>query len=311
MATFVRCAWLLAVVFFLTCVAVRADDPAPAPAPAADQTAFPANDVIPPSPTSLIKPGEKVAFLGDSITEAGWTNTSGYVRLVVTGLKTNGVNIVPQPAGVSGNTSAQMLARLKEVVDKKPDWLLVMAGVDEIAHANSTVTLDKYKENMTAIVTQAQAANIKVMIVTTTVITEDLTNASNKKLADYNTALRTLATDTKALVSDVNGAMQTALQAAQQAPAGPRKTAKTPGMVLTKYDGIHMNSKGDFLIAKTILMTVGLSEEELAKAVGLWQKLDPSTITKTTSTVTDTTNTTTTTQPAPTPTRARRTRRGG
>jgi len=70
------------------------------------------------NPGILIKPGQKVAFLGASISQYGWQHPTGYIRLVVANLAANGVPIVPIPAGVSGNTSKQMLARLdKDVID--------------------------------------------------------------------------------------------------------------------------------------------------------------------------------------------------
>jgi hypothetical protein len=51
----------------------------------------------------LVKSGQKVVFMGDSITGMGWGDTGGYVHLVVDGLNTLGVQIVPVPAGVGGN----------------------------------------------------------------------------------------------------------------------------------------------------------------------------------------------------------------
>jgi len=38
----------------------------------------------------LVKDGEQVAFMGDSLTEYGWSQPGGYVRLVVSGLETTG-----------------------------------------------------------------------------------------------------------------------------------------------------------------------------------------------------------------------------
>ena len=71
----------------------------------------------------LVKDGEKVAFLGDSITAQGWDFPGGYVKLTAAGLQTLGVKIVPIPAGVGGNTSQDMLARFQaDVLARKPDW---------------------------------------------------------------------------------------------------------------------------------------------------------------------------------------------
>src|SRR5688572_21158714 len=52
-----------------------------------------------------IKSGEKIGFLGDSITQQGWGSPQGYVKLVVAGLEANGVKVEPIPAGISGHKS--------------------------------------------------------------------------------------------------------------------------------------------------------------------------------------------------------------
>ena len=68
-----------------------------------------------------VKDGEKIAFLGDSITLLGIRNQCGYVNLVMDGLARNGVKAVMIPAGFSGNKSNQMLARLQRELDKRID----------------------------------------------------------------------------------------------------------------------------------------------------------------------------------------------
>ena len=45
-----------------------------------------------------IKSGDKLAFLGDSITKHGWRPT-GYVKLVVLGLISNGIDVTAIAAG--------------------------------------------------------------------------------------------------------------------------------------------------------------------------------------------------------------------
>jgi hypothetical protein len=51
--------------------------------------------------------GQKIAFLGDSITQGGMGPT-GYVSLVISGLKANGINAGCIGAGISGHKSNQM-----------------------------------------------------------------------------------------------------------------------------------------------------------------------------------------------------------
>ena len=49
----------------------------------------------------VVKSGEKVGFLGDSITEQG-SGPSYYVSLVIMGLKAEGIDATAIPAGRSG-----------------------------------------------------------------------------------------------------------------------------------------------------------------------------------------------------------------
>jgi lysophospholipase L1-like esterase len=77
-----------------------------------------------------VNKGEKVAFLGDSITQAG-TRKSGYVTLVMEALNQEGLELTHIPAGVSGNRSKDMLARLDRDVIIKTLGL----GAEKIAAA--------------------------------------------------------------------------------------------------------------------------------------------------------------------------------
>ena len=69
----------------------------------------------------VMKNGEKVAFLGDSITAQGWSSLHGYVRLVVAGLECNGVPITPVPTGVDRNLGGRAM-----VLKQGGAWLLAL-----------------------------------------------------------------------------------------------------------------------------------------------------------------------------------------
>ena len=65
-------------------------------------------------------------------------------------------------AGVSGNKSNDMLNRLdKDVISKRPNFMTLSCGVNDVAHGVNGIPLDKYKENVTAMLDKAQAADIK------------------------------------------------------------------------------------------------------------------------------------------------------
>ena len=168
----------------------------------------------------LVKDGDKIAFLGDSITAQGNGNkTSGYVHLVMEGLKAQGLkDISAVPAGVSGHKSTQMLARLeKDVIAKKPQWMLLSCGVNDVWHQfykkPNGVSLEDYKKNITEIVDKAQAAGIKVMLLTSTMITENSRDKKNVALKPYNDFLLELAKERNLPVADLNARMLRELRA--------------------------------------------------------------------------------------------------
>jgi lysophospholipase L1-like esterase len=205
-----------------------------------------------------VKDGEKIAFLGDSITQGGMGAT-GYVTLVIQGLKANGVQATAIGAGISGHKSNDMLARLqRDVLDKKPDWMTLSCGVNDVWHGAKGVPLDQYKQNITQIVDKAQAAGIKVMILTSTMITENPAEPNNEKLAAYNEFLRGLAKDKKCLLADLNVAMQKDLDAREK--AGQKR-----GKLVTS-DGVHMNAFGNVMMATGVLRGFGLDDAQVAKA---------------------------------------------
>jgi lysophospholipase L1-like esterase len=205
-----------------------------------------------------VKSGQKIAFLGDSIT-AGGMGPLGYVSLTIAGLRTNGVDATAIGAGVSGHKSNDMLARLdRDVIGRKPDWMTLSCGVNDVWHGERGVPLEAYRTNITAIVDKAQAAGIKVMILTATVIGEDLNNPNNQKLAAYNDFLRALAKEKSCLLADLNADFQKVLKASEK-----------PGGILTG-DGVHMNATGNQLMAKGILRAFGLDDAQLAKADDAW-----------------------------------------
>jgi lysophospholipase L1-like esterase len=228
----------------------------------------------------LVKSGDKIAFLGDSITAGGWSQPNGYVKLVIAGLKANGIEAEAVPAGISGHKSDQMLARLeKDVLSKKPQWMTLSCGVNDVWHGPRGVPLDEamaangkydekvaargtYKKNITAIIDQAAAAGVRPVILTATVIKEDLGGELNQKVAPYNEFLRALAKEKNLPLADLNAMFQEEIKAANQ-----------PGVNVLTGDGVHMNAAGNALMATGVLQAFGLNGEEMEKAKASWEPL--------------------------------------
>lgn len=214
----------------------------------------------------LVKSGDKLAFLGDSITQQGAALPSGYVRLVISGLEANGIKVEPVFAGIGGHKSNDMLARVeKDVLSQKPNVMTLSCGVNDVWHGDRGIPLDKYKENITALVDKVESAGVKPVILTSTMINEDQPNPNNQKLAGYNEFLRTFAAERKLPLADLNSQMQEAIKIAKA------KNAPKPNKsnYLTS-DGVHMAPQGDQMMAVGVLRTLGLDDAQLATAKATW-----------------------------------------
>ncbi len=204
----------------------------------------------------LVQSGQKVAFLGDSITGFGWSKPAGWIHLVVDSLAANGIIIQPIPSGYGGNTSTDMAGRIDtDVIAKKPDWVLLSCGANDVW---KTPVLVQYEANVTSMVNKCQAAHIKVMLLTVTPVVEDLSSSLNTPVSNYNMFLRQFALDKGCVLAETNRPYCDALA---------KKTIK--GNLLT-VDGIHMNPAGDFIIATAVLKAFGLSDSAIEASRAKW-----------------------------------------
>ena len=229
-----------------------------------------------------VKSGEKIAFLGDSITANG-ARKNGYVTLVMDALKKQGLDLTHIPAGKGGHKSNNMLDRLDtDVISKKQQWMLLSCGVNDVWHyklklGNRTfegVPLEDYKKNITAIIDKAQAAGLKIMVLTATMIGEDPTSELNQNLIPYNDFLRQIAKEKGCLLADLSKDMHEALKGI------PDEACKANMFCDPKYertiknkltsDGCHMNALGDIMMAKGILRTFGMTEDQIIAAEKSW-----------------------------------------
>jgi len=205
-----------------------------------------------------VKNGQKIGFMGDSITAGGARGPTGYAWRVIDGFKKLGINLTPVYAGKGGHKANMMLGRLdNDVLSKNVDWMTLSCGVNDVWHGPRGVKLEDYKKYMTEIVDKCQAKGVHVMILTATMIGEDAENDNNQKLAPYNEFLHELAKEKKCLIADLNADMQ----------AGINKKVK--GNQFTT-DGVHMNANGNLMMASGVMRAFGLSDEQMATVRNHW-----------------------------------------
>ncbi len=212
----------------------------------------------------LIKQGDKIAFLGDSITQLGNSKPVGYVNLVMKGLEVAGIPAVKIPAGISGNKSPQMKGRLqRDVLDKQAQVMTFSCGVNDVWHGANGVPLPDYCANVSNIFDRCAAAGVKVVVLTATMIGEDPENANNKKLAAYNDFLRAEAAARNLPLADLNADMQALLKTYPPERKGNKLTA----------DGVHMVWDGDRMMSRGILLALGVSKDKIPEIEATWRTM--------------------------------------
>lgn len=211
---------------------------------------------------------KRIVCLGDSITEQG-EQPGGYVWLVRHYLS----NLYPSAgievlnAGISGHKSTDMLARYqRDVLDKKPDLITISVGVNDVWHGffdnhpkgdgPNGIPLDEYRRNVESMVSQGEKAGARVVILSATVIGENLTNAENRKAEDYNRALENIARKHNALFVSFQKPFRSLIQSYRRG-TGARD-------LLLTTDGVHMNALGNSVMAHTLLTSLGISAEAQA-----------------------------------------------
>jgi lysophospholipase L1-like esterase len=206
-----------------------------------------------------LKKGQTIVFLGDSITQAG-SQPEGYVTLFKLFCGVNGHEVRVINAGISGHKSNDMLARLdKDVLAHHPDWVSISCGVNDVWHGERGVPLPDYKKNMTEMVDRCLGSGAKVLLLTATPIYEDLNSPENQKLRGYNEFLRQLAKEKGVLLGDLFQAFERVYK------------AKTSDEKVLTTDGVHMNGRGNRLMARQILRALGASSEEMGEAENRWE----------------------------------------
>jgi lysophospholipase L1-like esterase len=120
-----------------------------------------------------------------------------------------------------------------------------------------------YQKNITAIIDRATAAGVKPVILTATVIKEDLATPENARLAPYNEFLRQLAKERNLPLADLNAMFQERIKAENK-----------PNEKVLTSDGVHMNVEGNKLMAIGVLKAFGLDDGQLEKAKAAWSSLE-------------------------------------
>lgn len=196
--------------------------------------------------SALLK-DERIAFLGDSITQAG-ARENGYVDLIRTGIAELRPQAIVIPAGISGHKVPDLLARYKkDLLDKRPTMVLIYIGINDVWHSQNGkgTPIDEFETGLRTLIQDFRAAGASVVLATPSVIGEKPQgeNDLDKMLDDYAAVSRTVAAQEGAILCDLRQAFLDHLVIFNP-------TDKPKG-VLTS-DGVHLNAEGNLFVASEV-----------------------------------------------------------
>jgi len=203
-----------------------------------------------------LKAGDRIVFLGDSITAGGANPPHGYIRVLEAALnkKHPDLKIECIGAGISGNKVPNLQSRVeKDVVAKKPTIVFVYIGINDVWHgekdpARGTMP-DKFEAGLKEVIGKITAGGARVILCTPTVIGEKKNggNSLDAKLDQYADISRGIAKELNLQLCDLRKAFVDHLAANN--PEDKDKGILTP-------DRVHLNQAGNQLVADTMLKTL-------------------------------------------------------
>ncbi len=204
-------------------------------------------------PSVKLKKGDRIVFLGDSITQGGDSHDKGYVRVIRKTLtdKHGDLGIEVIGAGISGNKVPDLQRRLqKDVLDRKPTIVVIYIGINDVWHGEKDPARgtqpDAFAAGLKDVIGQCQKAGATVVLCTPTVIGEkkDGGNSQDAKLDQYADLSRGLAKELKLPLCDLRKAFLDHLK-----DHNPDNADKG---ILTS-DRVHLNEAGNKFVADTML----------------------------------------------------------
>lgn len=202
----------------------------------------------------LFGPGQKIVFIGDSITDCGRREIElgiGYVRIIASLLAARypelGLTFVNM--GIGGDTIRDLDERWEtDVIEQQPDWLSVSIGINDVwrqvDQCDEGVPLEEFEATYRRLLARTQeATDSRLLLMETTVIGESPDDEGNRLLAPYNEAIRRLADGFDAVLVPENRQWH-------------RTLAGNAGATWTT-DGVHPLPNGHGLMARVWLDTVG------------------------------------------------------
>ena len=206
----------------------------------------------------LFESGNKVLFIGDSITDCGRRGDHapfghGYVRKITELItaKYPERDIAYVNKGIGGDIVEGLENRWgTDVIDEKPDWLSVKIGINNASRQlGQDISNEDYLPDWEACYRRILARvknelDAPLFLFEIFYIEEDVENPRPLAVNAYNASIHKLADEFDARLIRTNDAFDSAV-------------AARPGALWTTQDGVHPNAEGHTLMALEFLKQAG------------------------------------------------------
>ncbi len=199
--------------------------------------------------------GDRIVFLGDSITSQG-DQPGGYVTIVRDTLTARhpdlGLEIIA--AGVRGNKVPDLRERLlRDVLSRRPAVVFIYIGINDVWHSikpQGGTPASRYETGLRSIIGRTASSGARVVLCTPSVIGEryDGTNPLDTMLDEYAAISRRVARELDVPLVDLRKAFLKHLR--------DYNVENLESGILT-YDGVHLSDAGNRLVAEQVLKALG------------------------------------------------------
>jgi len=205
----------------------------------------------------IFEQGQRIVFIGDSITDCGRRDAfapygNGYfslVRAFVTARYPE-LDLTWENRGISGDTTRHLMARWEEdAVALRPDWLSVKIGINDVwrryrGKPHEAVPIDEYEANLRQMLRRAvDATGCKLIVAEPYVIDKDPEEPHRKETNAFGLVARRLSEEFGAINVRTQEAFDCAL--------------RTTEPEAWSADRIHPNLAGHAVIAQAFLRAIG------------------------------------------------------
>lgn len=206
----------------------------------------------------LFESGDRIIFAGDSVTDMGHEGTGeglfeavgrGYVRVVENLLEACYPQLTLRitNAGISGNTSRDLLARFeRDVTARDPQWVSICIGINDVWRQFDTpgipenvVSLEEYERNVEAMILQVKDRVKGIFLMTPYYMEPNQDDPMRARMDEYGAVCRRLA--------EKHGCIFVDIQAMYDHFFAYRHSSRIA------WDRVHPNQMGATLMAREFL----------------------------------------------------------